>query len=124
MSHYPSSLSDVLPEFKLAFEIAKNRQIAERKAEFSHATWWVGGFGAKQAFGDPVLVFGVGPDSEEHIAMSEELYSGMCAYAEENGIAVPTPKFSAGPVGKINWKKLIEIFLLIAPMFLEQVPTV
>jgi hypothetical protein len=127
MSHYPQTLADVLPESKRFFEIAKNRQITTRKAEFTHDGWWTAGYGLRATVGDPeaaAVMFGATPDSEEDIALAEEACSGMLEYAEANGITVPAPKFSAGPVGKINWKKVLEIFLMIAPLFLEQTPTV
>ncbi len=125
MSSYPQTLAEVLPDARLLFEIGRNREIATRKAEFAHSGWRVAGFGLRQSLGEPDNadnVFGAGADSDDDLQSDEETCSAMLEFAEANGIAVPMKSYAAGPVGKINWKKLVEIFLMIAPLFLESVP--
>jgi hypothetical protein len=110
MSRYPQTapIADAIN----AFNIIKAGEHATRAAELAESLWIVQGYAQKITIGDPSPVFGAAElsasDDQSLVALTDEL----AAFAN-----VPQV-FAADRERKVDWKRLFELLLKVAPIIL------
>ena len=88
--------------------------ISSQRTELAYYLWIVQGHAQYRLIGDVRPTFGASAElTEADIAAFNSLYSSLADFAQ-------LPQTYGGFLDKIDWKKLVELLIKIAPLFLDQ----